>query len=249
MNRFFIEESRRTEKMIWFDAEISHQITRVLRLQTGDRVECPNGEGQTYLVELTKIDAKQTEGAILETIKEYKEATLRLTLVQGLPKGERWEWILQKGTELGLYAFQPVLSERTIVRLSDQEFEKKKSRWQKIIQEAAEQSHREKCPVLNPLQTLEQWSRSIHTYDVVLFAYEGEREQSLATVLQQVPHLQHIALLVGPEGGFTEEEAGRLIAAGAKPVSLGPRIMRTETAALALTAIVMYHYGQMEVIS
>ena len=85
--------------------------------------------------------------------------------------------------------------------------------------------------------------------DVVLFAYEGEREQSLATVLQQVPHLQHIALLVGPEGGFTEEEAGRLIAAGAKPVSLGPRIMRTETAALALTAIVMYHYGQMEVIS
>lgn len=249
MNRFFIQESRRIENAIWFDAEISHQITRVLRLQTGDRVECPNGEGQTYLVELTRIDAKQTEGTILETIVEHKEATMHLTLVQGLPKGERWEWILQKGTELGIFAFQPVLSERTIVRLSDQEFEKKKSRWQKIIQEAAEQSHREICPLLNTLQSLEQWNRSIHNFDVVLFAYEGEREQSLATVLQQYPHSQHIALVVGPEGGFTEEEAGRIITAGAKPISLGSRILRTETAALALTAIVMYHYGQMEVMS
>jgi len=247
MNRFFIREQQRSGDRVFFSEEASHQIKRVLRLKQDDQVLCPNGTGQTYLVRLLDVETKQAEGIILQTLTEQTESKLNITLVQGLPKGERWDFILQKGTELGIHRFQPVLTERTIVRLTTEEAIKKTARWQKIILEAAEQSHRGICPSIAPALTLQQWLQSKSDYDLLLLAWEEEKACSLSAVLQQCPQPESVALLVGPEGGFSAEEAEMLQEAGAKSVSLGPRILRTETAAMAFATMVLYHYGQMEV--
>ena len=247
MNRFFIREEQRTDENILFSEEVSHQIKRVLRLQEQDQVLCPNGLGQTYWVVLADLSGKQVVGNILKTFSESTEPKLQVTLVQGLPKGERWDFILQKATELGIHLFQPVLSERTIVRLAPEEVAKKTVRWQKIVLEAAEQSHREICPIVAPVLQLQQWLKSKSNYDLLLLAWEEEKGCSLTTILQKNPNPQKIALIIGPEGGFSAEEAKLMQDAGAVSVSLGPRILRTETAAMAFTTMVMYHFGQMEV--
>ena len=247
MNRFFIQEQQRVEDRIFFTEETSHQMKRVLRLKKDDHVLCPNGWGQTYVVRLLEVETKQAVGEILQTLTEQTEPKLKLTLLQGLPKGERWDFILQKGTELGIHHFQPLLTERTIVRLNSEEIDKKSSRWHKIILEAAEQSHRGICPSIAPAQTLQQWLKSKSNYDLLLLAWEEEKSCSLSTILQQVPEPETVALLVGPEGGFSAEEANMLRQAGARSASLGPRILRTETAAMAFATMVLFHYGQMEV--
>jgi 16S rRNA (uracil1498-N3)-methyltransferase len=247
MNRFFIAEEQRDGEQILFSEEVSHQIKRVLRLQKQDQVLCPNGLGQTYLVALVDLEGKQAVGNILQTLSESTEPKLKVTLVQGLPKGERWDFILQKGTELGIHQFQPVLTERTIVRLDPKEAAKKNTRWHKIVEEAAEQSHREICPEVAPVLQLNQWLMGKSKYDLLLLAWEEEKSCSLVTILQQNPEVETIAIIIGPEGGFSAEEAKRMQTAGAISVSLGPRILRTETAAMALSTMVMYHYGQMEV--
>lgn len=245
MTRFFITDAQITGNQIFLNADDSRHIAKVLRLKTGDEILCPNGRGQLYRVVLQSLDPVQTVGEIVAATQEDSEPQLQITLAQCLPKGERWDFILQKCTELGVSNFQPLYSERTVVQIKTDEQAKKRERWQKIVQEAAEQSQRGKCPVVLEPISYERFLQRFASYDAVLLAWEKEAANGLLPVLQSISQPQRIALIVGPEGGITSQEAASAIAAGAKSVSFGPRILRAETAAMAFCTMVLYHYHEM----
>ncbi|MCE5196842.1 MAG: 16S rRNA (uracil(1498)-N(3))-methyltransferase [Negativicutes bacterium] len=246
MTRFFITDAQIRGSQVFLGAEDAHHMAKVLRLQVGDEILCPNGQGRLYRVVLQKLEAARAVGEIVAVTEENSEAQLQITLAQCLPKGERWDFILQKCTELGVGSFQPLISERTVVQIKSAEREKKRERWQKIVREAAEQSQRGKCPAVLEAIPYERFLQQLASYDSVLLAWEKEAANSLLPVLQTIAQPQNMALIIGPEGGLTAQEAAAAVRAGAIPVSFGPRILRAETAAMAFCTMVLYHYHEME---
>ncbi|MDD4808396.1 MAG: 16S rRNA (uracil(1498)-N(3))-methyltransferase [Oscillospiraceae bacterium] len=246
MTRFFITDAQIRANQVFLKAEDAHHMAKVLRMQAGDEILCPNGQGQLYRVVLQTLEAAQAVGEIVAVTEEHSEPHLQITLAQCLPKGERWDFILQKCTELGVSSFQPLISERTVVQIKSAEQEKKQERWQKIVQEAAEQSQRGKCPAVLEAIPYERFLQQLASYDSVLLAWEKETANNLLPVLQTMARPQRMALIVGPEGGLTAQEAAAAVGAGAISVSFGPRILRTETAAMAFCTMVLYHYHEME---
>lgn len=247
MNRFLIAREQIHQGEIYLDEEFAHQAQKVLRLKVGDEILCLDQEGLTYLSVLVDLQKRQAKAKILKTYRENNEPDLHITLIQGLPKGERWDYILQKCTELGVSSFIPVISQRSMVRLKKEEATKKHQRWLKIVKEAVEQSSRQIVPEIFPVTDLASALASVRECDLIVAAWEQEKKESLASLLKSQNSIKRIALVIGPEGGFSPEEAFLFESAGAKAVSLGPRILRSETAATALCAIVLYQFQQMEV--
>lgn len=243
-HRFFVSPDLVTVDLIHFPAPLAHQMARVLRLDAGDRVTVLDNQGNAYRVELRSLSPAQASGVILSKVVSTTEPLTQLTLYLPLTQREKFEWMLQKCTEVGAAAFVPLVSSRSLVQKDLQE-KRRLERWHKILQEAAEQSGRARIPQLKPVCHLtEALEAARRDHDLCLMAWEREEQFSLRQVLQRGDQYERVAVLVGPEGGFSEEEVAQAVQHGWHTVSLGARILRMETAAVVAAALVLYELEQ-----
>lgn len=237
--RFFLAPAQIGDETVAFQEADTAHLQRVLRLTTGDRVYVLDGLGAMYLVELTMLEKRSAQGHIVSRLEAGGELPVPITLVQGLPKGEKFDWILQKATELGASRIQPVATMRSIIKISADKSADKLRRWEAIVREAAEQCERARVPEVGSPCTLAEWLRRPPAPGTLKLAcLERAHAPGLSQVLRETPRAAAYEVIIGPEGGFTPEESIALEKAGAKPVNLGQRILRTETASLAALALI-----------
>ncbi|HZG81286.1 MAG TPA: 16S rRNA (uracil(1498)-N(3))-methyltransferase [Brevibacillus sp.] len=242
MQRYFVEPDLFSENEITIVGDDVHHIVNVMRAKEGDEIYVSDGEGHSAKAELVVLSAKEVKARVLELLDERSELPIRITIGQGLPKGEKMEWILQKGTELGAYSFFPFSSERTIVKLDAKKEAKKLERWRKIVKEAAEQSHRTVLPQLLPPSSFREVLKTAGEYTRCAIAYEKEGTTTLHQVFGELNAEDTLLVLIGPEGGFSPEEVALAEANGFLPISLGSRILRTETASQYVLACASYQF-------
>ena len=245
MHRFFLPPSNIEKDAVYFPTEISRQIATVLHLRVGQQVVVLDNAGSEYEIELEIVAPRTTQGRILNTRAAEGEPRTLLTLYLGLTQREKFEWMLQKCTEIGAAAFVPVISSRSLVQ-SSVESRSKLTRWRRILQEAAEQSGRGRIPTLAaPLR----WNEALEHFQSQsapgLIAWEGEKTMRISTALDILQDAEstaapRLALFIGPEGGYSEEEVAQARGSGLVPVTLGKRILRMETAAIAAAAILLH---------
>ena len=243
MNHFFLEPDQIQGDFVLFPGEVSKQLALVLRLKSGDTVMVLDNHGNAFEVMLETVTSKATEGRVIQKLLAMNEPAISLHLQVCLTQREKFEWILQKGTELGVSAFTPVLSSRTLVQKPG-DILLKYDRWRKILKEAAEQCERGKVPALLP--PIELMNLSLAPGDTsALVLYEDEVRMDLKRFLALNRAKPSYLVLTGPEGGFSPGEINFLKGAGYQSVSMGKRILRMETAAIASAAIVMYEVGEL----
>jgi len=253
MHRFFIKQIDPAQIEINFPGDIAHQIRHVLRLKQGEHVIVMDGEGKAYQVELIQDDSGGAIGKIIEVGEVDSGLNVHIHLYFPLSKKRKVEWIFQKGTESGVYAFHPFISQRSLVQSTEMN-EKRKIRWESIIREAAEQSGRSRLPALHKPESL---SNAIKTAadssDKMFAAWVGEGDRILKGALTDIRHLvaardgvPSLGLFVGPEGGFSETEILVFKQTGVETVSLGSHIYRMETAAIVFPALVIYELSDLK---
>ncbi len=248
MHRFFVSPTAIDGTAAHMDERVAHQLRHVLRMRPGARIVALDNRGWEYEIELDKITSENARGRVIERRMVGGEPDTVVTLYQCLLKKDNFEWVLQKGTEIGLSRFVPVTSQRTVAADSDGLRKHKLPRWERIITEAAEQSGRGLLPVIDPPLTLDEALAQMRA-DLVLIPWESEHMRHLRDVLDAFRNGERgtlpagrpaeIALVIGPEGGFTEDEIVSATAQGAVSVTLGPRILRAETAAIAAGVIIL----------
>lgn len=246
MPRFFVKTEQIKEKQIIIIGEDVKHIKNVLRKQIGDKLEICNQEtGNTYKCEIVEIKEKEIINNIIEETSN-KESKIKVDIYQGLPKADKMELIIQKSTELGVNSIIPVNMKRCVVKLDDKTENKKIERWQKIAESAAKQSGRNMVPQIHKIIKVEELASLAENYDSVIVCYENEKINSLKSQLLKLKEQKNsdirIAVVIGPEGGLEEKEVDYLKQNGAKIVTLGSRILRTETVALNLLSIIMYEF-------
>ena len=241
MNRFFVDPSDVTERYIYLsDRGDLHHMKKVLRLSIGDELDVSDGTAWEYHVRIEALDEDEAKLQILDKQKFAREPRLQVTLFQGIPKAGKMEGIIQKSVELGVHAIVPVFMERTVV-VDKGNFEKKQDRWQKISDEAVKQCKRGIIPEVGSAVKFSGMLDVLPNYDLILFPYENEENRTIKDCLRQITCLpETVAIIIGPEGGFSDKEARMLDEAGAERVSLGKTILRTETAGPAALAMTMY---------
>jgi 16S rRNA (uracil1498-N3)-methyltransferase len=238
VHRFFIPPKWITPPTVHLQGQIARQIKTVLRMQVGDELMVLDDSGTEWQVKITEIGKETVEAHIVDQRPSQNEPTVQITLYQGTLKGQKFEWVLQKGTELGVSRFVPTICERSVVNRVDV-LTKKYSRWQEIIREAAEQSRRGKLPVLEAPVSLADAVNQAQSESLMIMTWEGENESTLKSIISQAK-VKRISIFIGPEGGFTKQEAALVREAGGEVVKLGPRILRAETAGLAVCAAILY---------
>jgi 16S rRNA (uracil1498-N3)-methyltransferase len=221
-------------------SHIAHHI-HVLRLAIGEAITLFNGEGGEYIATLTSIDRKRASVEIKTFSPREVELPYAMTLVQALPEGSKMDWIIEKAVELGATAIQPLAAQRCVVRLSTERAGKKMEHWQGIIAAAAEQSGRNRLPHLAEPADFQEWTRQHDLHLRIMLSPHAE--QSLSDWARHHPP-QAVALLIGPEGGFTEQEETTAVKNGVLALSMGPRVLRTETAGLAALTALNAVWGQ-----
>lgn len=245
MSWFFVAPGAVAGDQVTLDPDDSHHLLRVLRAQSGEAFTAVAG-GTAYRCRLAGSAGGRAVGAVVEAVPVQTEPPVAATVFQGLAKGDKLEWVIQKVTELGAAAVVPVECARSVVRLEAKKAAERVARWQRIAREAAQQSRRGQVPVIEPVQGWAQAARRAQEFDLALVAWEREAgAPGLRDRLAGVAPGARLALYVGPEGGLTEAEAAAAAAAGAHLVGLGPRILRTETAALAALAAALYAVGDL----
>lgn len=237
MYRFFVDHSAIADNRVSVRGQEAHHLAAVLRLQPGDRVIAFDGSGNEYVVRLTAVSASEAAGEILET-RPGVRVPLRLMLVQGVPKGAKMDHVIRMGTELGVAEFVPAHAARSVAVSAA-----RAERWRRIAVEAAKQSRRADVPLVREPVPFPEAVQMAAAAQLVVVLWEGERGQTLADVLKNRPAPAQAALIVGPEGGLEQEEVDAAVAAGAVPATLGPLILRTETAGIAAAAMLFYEFG------
>ncbi|MEK4305225.1 MULTISPECIES: 16S rRNA (uracil(1498)-N(3))-methyltransferase [Oceanobacillus] len=251
MQRYFISKEQVEDQTIKITGEDVHHIARVMRNKPGDEIICNTDDGKSALCKIEEIHETEVQAVIESWLDESVELPVEVSIAQGIPKGDKFEWILQKGTELGAAKFIPFAADRSVAKWDEQKFHKKAKRFGKIIKEASEQSHRNQIPELLQVMQLKTLIKESETYHVKLFAYEEEAKgaagntSAFASVLDNLSDHDRILLVIGPEGGISAEEAASLKGAGFQPIRLGKRILRTETAALYALASISYHMEEL----
>ena len=242
MQQFFAEPSMIREGHVFLEGPDVNHMKNVLRMKQGEDVRISDSTGKTYLCSIQAYEEKRAVLDILKELDADTELLSRIWLFQGLPKGDKMELIVQKAVELGVYSVVPFSAKRSIVRLDEMKAEKKRNRWQAVAKGAAEQSGRSIIPEVQPLRDLAGALQMAAGLDVVLIPYEQEEGmKGMARAVSGIRPGQSVGVFIGPEGGFEEEEVRQAVESGAVPVSLGKRILRTETAGLAVLSILMYH--------
>lgn len=242
MQRFFLSEDAFHGNIVYFPEDLSHQIMRVLRMKAGEQVIAIDPIGKEYTLTLSDINPKICIGQVDQVKTAEGEPNTQLDLYIALTQREKFEWILQKCTEVGISSITPVMTERSLV-LKQQPADKKRERWQKILKEAAEQSRRGRVPVVREPEDFAQIC-SVVRADRRLIAWEGQDGSPLHTILAD-EDIQHVSLLIGPEGGFSMEEMRIAKASGWLPFTMGKRILRMETAAVVASALILYQLKDM----
>ena len=244
MPKFFVENNQIKNDTIYIkDKDVNH-IKKVLRKNIEDEITiCNENTKQDYLCKITNIEENEITCKILKELETNVESNIEVSIFQGLPKADKMELIIQKSVELGVHDITPIEMKRCVVRLKEKDKTKKIERWQKISKVAAKQCGRNYIPKINNIENLKEISEKIKDYDVVLVAYEEEKENTLKNELELLKKDNDnikIAVVIGPEGGIDKEEIEVLKRNGAKIITLGKRILRTETVALNVLSIIMY---------
>ena len=244
MRKFFVNSNQINDNQIIIVGEDVNHIKNVLRLAIGEKIKiCDKDLSKNYVSTIDEVTNQEVRCTIVEEVEGEAEGNVELHIYQGLPKADKMELILQKGTELGVTRFIPVALKRCIVKLDGKDALKKIDRWQKITEVASKQSGRDIVPEVANIATINDICCSIKDFDLVMLAYELEENNYIKSELLKIKGTKEnykIAIVIGPEGGIDEGEAIKLEEAGAKVVSLGKRIFRTETVALQVSSIVMY---------
>lgn len=239
MPRFYCPQALALGSIIDLPSQTAHHVF-VLRLAVGDPIHLFNGEGGAYVASLLEVSKKQVRAEVKVFLPEEAELPYSLTLAQALPEGSKMDWIIEKAVELGVNTIQPLAAQRCVVRLSAERAEKKISHWQAIIEAATEQCGRNRLAHLSAPLALPQWLSQQDMHKRILLSPRAE--QSLASWAQHHP-AQAVTLMIGPEGGFSEEEEALALHHGALMFRMGPRILRTETAGLAAISVLNAAWG------
>ena len=245
MPKFFVNEKTIQNNQITIIGEDVNHIKNVLRKKKGEQITiCNKNNSIDYLCEIEKIEEKAITCSIIEKLESNTEANIKVSIFQGLPKADKMELIIQKSVELGCYDITPVEMKRSVVKLKDKDKIKKIERWQKIAEVAAKQSGRNRIPEIKDIKSIKNICNLCQEYDIVIVAYENEKENKIRNELEKLKRSNkgnlRIAVLIGPEGGIDNWEIEMLKESGVKIVTLGNRILRTETVALNLLSIIMY---------
>jgi len=249
MSKFFVKTEQINNNDIVIIGDDVNHIINVLRMKKTDKVQiCNQDTGDNYNAEIVNYSKNEVECKIISRINETTESNVHITLFQGIPKFEKMELIIQKNTEVGIKSIVPVIMERTVVKLDEKIASKKLERWQKIAEIAAKQSMRDIIPQIGNITKLKDIDTT--EFDAVLVAYENEEHNMLKTELQKLERKiksnnsseqqYNIAIVIGPEGGISEKELVMLAEKNAKFVSLGKRILRTETAGVVMAGNIIY---------
>lgn len=249
MPKFFVKDSQIKGKNVIINGEDVNHIVNVLRMSKGDTLNvCNMDNSENYLVEIKEVGKLDIVCEIKEKLKIKAESNVLVDIYQGLPKGDKMELIIQKSVELGVRSIIPVEMKRCVVKLDGKDRVKKIARWQKIAEVAAKQSGRDIIPELGDVKNVKEISGEFSKYDLVLLCYENEKNVFLKDVLKQFDGDNNIkiAVIVGPEGGIDISEVEYMKENGAKVVSLGNRILRTETVSLSILSVIMYEFERNE---
>lgn len=241
MARFFVDSTDVQDNRIYIRSgeDIKH-IVKVLRLKEGDVIEISDSSQWEYEAEIQFIDRDVIETLILDKQKFAREPEIHVTLFQGIPKQSKMETIVQKCVELGVYSIVPVFMDRTVV-VDKGKFDKKIERWRKVSAEAVKQCRRGIVPEICEAVKSKKLPDMLQEYDLVLFPYENETGRTIKDSLRELnTKPKTVAIIIGPEGGFSDKEADSLKNVGADSVSLGRTVLRTETAGPAALSMVMY---------
>lgn len=240
MNRFFVDPTAIHENSVDIPDETASQIRKVLRLKEGTRVQFLDNHGWLYESVIHYTDPKNITAEIIEKRSAEGEPACTVSLYIGLTQREKFEWILQKCTEAGVSKIIPMITERSLLRKTT-DITGKKERWEKILKEASEQCGRGSIPKLSDPLSFHEAVKAGSLADKALFCWEDEKQKTLREILEPLHSTtSNISLMVGPEGGFSTEEAALAQEAGWSTVTLGKRIYRMETAAIASVILTLY---------
>lgn len=250
MPKFFVKSNQIKDNKVVIVGEDVNHIKNVLRLNVDDDIQVCNLEtAENYTCGITKLNNEIIECNIFNKIKSEAESNIHINIFQGIPKSDKMELIIQKCVELGVNEITPVEMRRCVAKIEDKSKLKKLLRWQKISEVAAKQCGRDIVPKINEISNIKKICNSIKEYDIVLLAYENEEENTLKNELSKLKNKANqelkVGVIIGPEGGLDKEEVELLKESGAKVITLGKRILRTETVAFVLTSIIMYELGDL----
>ncbi|MBE1287707.1 MAG: 16S rRNA (uracil(1498)-N(3))-methyltransferase [Alteromonadaceae bacterium] len=240
ISRFFVPDTLSVDSTCQLPAETAHYIHNVLRLREGEPVVLFNGDGNEYAGELVVVQKRSAEVLVNAKLALSCESPLSLHLGQGIAKGDRMDFVLQKATELGVTDITPIITERCNVKLNTERWEKKSQQWLKIIASACEQSGRNQLPTLHPPITLAQWLKQ-PTQQVRLLLHPDAEQALPALPIRS----QGARILIGPEGGLSDAEIYQAGEAGFTHIKMGPRVLRTETAALTVLSVLQAQFGDL----
>ena len=221
----------------------AHHIINVLRMQVGQQLQIVSNDQVSALMEITALTEAVVSVRLVERLLTAHEPSVRIILAQGLPKGDKMDFVVQKAVEMGVSEIIPLSMDNCVVKLDAVRAKKKTERWQKIVEEAAKQSKRDIVPKVSLPMTLKQLLTNKQDVLLKIVAYEVEDRRGLRELLQAQENIKEVLLLIGPEGGISKEEFTLAEAKGMQSVSLGKRILRTETAGLATVAAILYETG------
>ncbi len=242
MTRFFVRPEQIVGEFVYLDGDDAHHLRVVLHAQPGTKIAVLDGSGQEWPAALTELGKTKAAAQLREPFTPETEPNVQVMVAQALPKvGEKMEQVLQRCTEIGASGFSVYSSERSLLHLTGERQEKRQVRWSAIVKTAAEQAHRAILPSLSISGELRDVLATASGYDLALLAYEGETDTLLKSALasRETPP-KRILVIVGPEGGFSDTEIKAARKAGVQTVSLGPRILRTETAALVMVSQLLF---------
>ncbi len=245
MQHFFVTPDQVEGKYITiFGSDVNH-IKNVLRMKIGEELEVNDGNNLKYLGEIESMNESEVRILIVEEFPTDTELVSKIYLFQGLPKGDKMDLIVQKAVELGVTEVIPMATKRSIVKLDDKKKDKKVERWNGIAVSAAKQAARGIVPKVLSVMTFKEALSYAKEMDVMLIPYElAEGMSGTRAVINQIKPGESIAIFIGPEGGFEKEEINLSVESGMKPITLGKRILRTETAGLATLSILMFYLEQ-----
>lgn len=242
MQHFFVTPEQVKESHIFIEGSDVNHMKNVLRMKVGEELLISDGNNGQYHCRIERFEKESAVAAILEQEETDTELPSDIYLFQGLPKGDKMELIIQKAVELGVRAIIPVSTKRTVVKLDEKKAAKKVSRWNEIARSAAKQSGRGVIPTIADVMDYRKAVESAGALDVVLIPYElAEGMRETKEIISSIVPGQSVAIFIGPEGGFEREEVELARTCGAREITLGKRILRTETAGLAILSVLMYH--------
>ena len=246
MPKFFVKQEQIDGEIIEITGEDVNHIKNVLREKIGNELTiCNSSKEQNYLCEITQISEELIQCKVIKQLENKVESNIKVTIMQGLPKADKMELIIQKSVELGVYDIIPIEMKRCVVKLKDKDKPKKLQRWQKIAEVASKQCGRDRIPKIETIINVKNICNLLEKYDIVLVAYEKEEKNTLKHELKKIKEKYQnqevkIAIIIGPEGGIAPEELKQFEEYGASSITLGKRILRTETVALNVLSIIMY---------